>query len=206
MPKITKLEIPKTIEVKSYTPTITSTNQVLFSQDLNWEENKEYFCDYNVNHTAGPYIGILTYRNLISSAYESTADISQIISFLDDRAYVIGFSNHLNCKLEITGSIVELASSSAVFEIDENSNTQLTIDNESIEGYEMQLAIANWIIDNLKKRFEIECSVQDVFTYEIGDTVDIATGVKNIVKSAIITSIHTEYDGTLNYTMKMRCY
>lgn len=206
LPKITKLEIPKTIEVKSYTPTITSTNQVLFSQDLIWEEGKEYFCDYNVDHSAGPYVGILTYRNLISIAPESTLDISQIISFLDDRAYLIGFSNHYDCKLEITGSVVELTSSSANFLIDENSNTHLTIDNESIEGFEMQSQIAAWIIDNLKKRFEIECEIQDVFTYEIGDTVDIATGVKDIMKPAIITGIHTEYDGTLNFTLKMRCY
>ena len=206
LPKITKLEIPKTIEVKSYTPTITSTNQVLFSQDLIWEEGKEYFCDYNVAHSAGPYVGILTYRNLISIAPESTLDISQIISFLDDRAYLIGYSNHYDCNLEITGSVVELTSSSANFIVDENSNTHLTVDNESIEGIEMQSKIATWLIDNLMKRFEIECEIQDVFSYEIGDTVDIATGVKEIIKTAIITGIHTEYNGTLNYVVKMRCY
>ena len=60
-----------------------------------------------------------------------------------------------------------------------------------------------WLANNLNKRFKYKIKINDTFTYELGDTVELETGVyvndEMITRKALVTGIEYEYDGALDY-------
>lgn len=60
-----------------------------------------------------------------------------------------------------------------------------------------------WLANNLNKRFKYKIKINDTFTYELGDTVELETGVyvnnEMITRKAVVTGIEYEYDGALDY-------
>lgn len=78
-----------------------------------------------------------------------------------------------------------------------------TIDIRSIQDEETAKKVAMWLANNLNKRFKYKIKINDTFTYELGDTVELETGVyvndEMITRKALVTGIEYEYDGALDY-------
>ena len=92
---------------------------------------------------------------------------------------------------------------------DNNVANDKTIDIRSIENSAQANEISEWLTDNLNKKFYYKIKLHDAFTYEIGDTVRIETGIydengESIIKEAIITEIEYTYNGALEYYIYLR--
>lgn len=78
-----------------------------------------------------------------------------------------------------------------------------TIDIRSIQDEETAKKVGMWLANNLNKRFKYKIKINDTFTYELGDTVELETGVyvndEMITRKALVTGIEYEYDGALDY-------
>lgn len=220
-PKIEKLEKANSIEIKTYTPRITKTNQELVnSKQFRTKKGERYYFDYNVEHTAPAYKAELELRdwpifdqngNYIRDE-TVREDVSNNVAFLDNFAifygYIDNYEYYKDCDLYIYGNVVETVCESLKYVLDEKASNNLSIDNESVETKKQALKIYSWIAENYNKQFKILTEIQDTFTYELGDTVLLETNVyvnnQMIVKEAIITKIEQEYDGTLKYSIETR--
>ena len=63
--------------------------------------------------------------------------------------------------------------------------------------------------NNLKKKYTYKVKINDVFTYELGDTVELETGIygidnKMIVRKAVIVGIEYKSEGTLDYYLILK--
>lgn len=200
-PEITKKELPKLLLINKYTPTLQGIETV-FEQELvlNTESYNVFY--YNTEHTAPPYTAK---RYFQYEGHEDEVDITSTVYFTERKAYWQPVDGSIS-RYEITANKVELASTSLTYDIDINATNEITIDNQSIETNIN--SIANWLISNYNKRYEYNVEIQDIFTYELGDTVEIETGIISngamIIKQAIITGIEYKYNGSLHYNLMLR--
>lgn len=131
--------------------------------------------------------------------------------FLDNKAIWgtgLTLENSDAVMVKINGSVIEITSSSVEFNLTKEGKGTRTIDNESIETVLVAEALFQWLVTNYNKEFEYKVEVQDIFTYELGDTVLIDSNIyqqgKMITRPAIITKIETEYKGSLHYIFNVK--
>ena len=88
------------------------------------------------------------------------------------------------------------------------NESEKTIDVRSIQDDTTAKMIGKWLTDNMNKRYKYKIKANDACTYELGDTVEIETGVyKNdemIIKTAIVVGIEYEYNGALDYYLVLK--
>ena len=202
-PEIEKIEKPKSIRINKYAPT-TKGVQTVYDNTLTLIENRTNTFKYNVEHTAPPYKAT---RTLIDEVLNVGTIELQEVSFLEDRALWSPAWGE-ESRIEITANVVEITSTSANYKLNENSTEELTIDSESIEDEGQAYKVFEWLKKNYNKEFKYKVEIQDTFTYELGDSVWLATNVfvngKMIVRKAIITNIEYDYNGALHYYITLR--
>jgi len=107
--------------------------------------------------------------------------------------------------LELTFNCTTIIFTSYDYEVinSDMNREEKTIDIRSIQDEETANKIGEWLVSNLNKRFRYRIKINDAFTYELGDTVELETGVyineEMVVRKAIVTGIEYEYNGTLDY-------
>ena len=111
--------------------------------------------------------------------------------------------NLIGKKFELTFKCKTLQFSNSEYKTN-NYEEEKIIDVRSIQDTNTAVSVANWVNNNLKKKYTYKVKINDVFTYELGDTVELETGIygidnKMIVRKAIIVGIEYKYDGTLDY-------
>lgn len=201
-PEIEKEDVPSEIDINVYAPT-DKGNETIFDQKLNLIEAQWNTFKYNKEHTAPPYTAKRTFD---LGGEDTTVDMQGVV-FLEDRAGWSPLSGG-DSQIVITGHVIELSSTAQKFYTNNTGNKTQSIDNESINNTTQAKKIFNWLFDNYLKCFKYKVEIQDAFTYEIGDTVQIETGIyvngEMIVRNAIITNIEYEYSGALHYTLTLK--
>ncbi len=205
-PEIKKIEKATNIEIKMYYPINKGDMEIFNSRiDLSQEPSYYYF-NYNVDHTAPPYKATVT-----AIGFEQLGEIEVSMRFLDNKAIWgtgLTLENSDAVMVKINGSVIEITSSSVEFNLTKEGKGTRTIDNESIETVLVAEALFQWLVTNYNKEFEYKVEVQDIFTYELGDTVLLDSNIyqqgKMITRPAIITKIETEYKGSLHYILTLR--
>lgn len=140
------------------------------------------------------------YKSNITSTDNQDFDLSvslNVIYFMCSTLKDKIFELTLNCKI--------LRFSSCDYKITnyDTCKEEKTIDIRSIQDEETAKKVGMWLANNLNKRFKYKIKINDTFTYELGDTVELETGVyvndEMITRKALVTSIEYEYDGALDY-------
>ena len=140
------------------------------------------------------------------TAVDNTFDI---YTFPNVIVFFISDENLKNKIFELTLTCRTLSFTSVDNKImNNNEEEEKNIDIRSLQDDDTIEKISNWFIDNLNKKFKFKIKINDTFTYELGDTVTIETGVyeneKMIIKKAIIVGIEYTYDGTLDYYLILK--
>lgn len=117
--------------------------------------------------------------------------------------------NYLNKIFELKLACKIIQFSSSEYQIQAYNPENKIIDVRTIQDVNMAKSVANWINNNLKKKYTYKIKINDVFTYELGDTVELETGIygidnKMIVRKAVIVGIEYKYDGTLDYYLILK--
>lgn len=202
LPTIEKEDIPSEININIYSPT-DKGNETIYEENLNLIQDEWNIFKYNKEHTAPPYTAK---RTLDISGEEMTVDMQGVI-FLEDRAGWNPASGGYS-KITITGHVVEISSTTRQFSMNKNGTSNQSIENESIGTTQQAERVFKWLKDNYNKCFKYEVEIQDTFTYELGDTVWIETGIYvngiQIVRKAIIINIEYEYNGALTYILTLK--
>lgn len=203
-PTIEKIDKPKEVEVKYYLNT-TKSKITLVEQTIDiLEEPTNYYIKYSKEHSAPPYTATVTYKD------GTVKDISNEITFLENRAIwnnaYADEEQEINIKIE--GTEIELDSSSAIYSYDNNTSETKTIDDTSIQTISNAKKVFEWLKKGYNKDFKFQVEVQDTFTYELGDIVEIDTNVyvndEMVTIKAMITKIEQKYNGALHYTLTLR--
>ena len=168
---------------------------------MNYEENPNCEFVINIYNSDGTI-----YKSNITSYDEY--DFS-IITYPNEITFIT--KDNLADKIfELTIKNKTMQYSSLEYKIQEYETNELDkiIDVRSIQDENTAQKVGKWIINNINKRYKFKIKVNDTCTYELGDTVEIETGVyeKNqmIIKTAIIVGIEYEYDGTLDYYLWLK--
>ena len=205
-PEIEKEDMPSFVEVNKYNPTSKGV-QSIYNEDIDLQ-NDWYTFKYSSEHTGTPYVATFT--------PEDSSDIQLGCIFLEDRALYYAPKVKISGgdlilgkgTLEITGNVIEMTQTSSKYELDQNSTSELSIDSESIANEIQARNVFDWLKANLQKCFKYNVEIQDTFTYEIGDTVLIETGIyvddEMMKRTAIITDIEYQYNGALHYTLTLK--
>ena len=109
-------------------------------------------------------------------------------------------------KVQMTLNCTVLIFSSNDYAVNnKTSKKERSIDLRSVQSDDLAKEIGLWLANNYNKKYRFKVKINDTFTYELGDTVQIETGVyvnnKMIVKNAIIVGIEYEYNGALDYCL-----
>jgi len=203
-PDITKIDKPKSINIKTYYSTVKSTNTELFRQYYDKLIPGNMMMNYNVDHTKGDYhIYFWVGTMAETEAYA--------VMFFDNYAlFTISgpWNDEIEMNFRITGSVVEISSSDNNFILDINATDAENIDNKSIETSVIAQQVFDWLSINYNKEFEYKVEIQDTCTYELGDTVTIESNIYvngvQVVRNAIITGIDFGYEGSLHYILTLR--
>lgn len=212
-PKIEKDDKLKNINIKIYSNDLDEETEA-FSGKFN--TNIYGYATLNPNkslellgNTGGLATDVLnyifTFYNKDGTIYESGVT-SNVGSLYFDLIYIhyLPNSKYADKTYELTAKIRPFKFSSYDFIINNGKNEEIVIDNRNITSEEKAKEIANWYTDNLKKKYSYILHINDIFAYEIGDTIEFETGIYNaknemIYKTGIITGIEYEYNGTLDY-------
>lgn len=206
-PKIEKTETPKKIVIKQYAPTEKASENI-FDADIVWKEGDDNIFNYNCEHTKGPY-NLRRYFTQIDGS-EQYVDIGEDDGLLCYDSFCVfqpAFADNEKHRVIVTGTKIELNSIDMLYE-NKTGTTERTIDNESIDTWIQGKFIYYWLINNYLKCFKFEVELQDTFTYELGDTVELETGIEvngNMInKNAIVTGIEYTYKGFLDYRLTLK--
>lgn len=223
LPTITKEEKPSSVKMQIYTPKITESNINLVETDV-FELTRDLFVfnyENGIEHSTGPYTATVYYMWLNPDTNEwevnqfqngdlFSFDITNSVYCQDSRCIFYGYNETEEyIKIIVVGNKVELVQSSITYTISDGSTAvENSIDTQSIETQAQAQAVFNWLKTNYNKCFKYEISVNDAFTYEIGDTVEVETGiyVNNVMlkRKAIVVGIEYEYAGSLDYKLILK--
>lgn len=206
-PEITREEKPKIITINKYAPTSKGI-QTVYQGSPYVKDGENNVFKYNAEHTAPPYEG-----SVLLGGFENLGRLTLGGAiYLEDRCIwcpcagidIDGDDNDLT----ITADVIEITQTSKQYVLDSNSTEEITIDSESIENSTQANKVFEWLKTNYNKQFKYVVEIQDAFTYELGDSVWLATNVyvngKMLVRKAIITNIEYEYNGALHYYLTLK--
>lgn len=208
LPEIEKEKKPYTITINKYSPTSKGVTTIFEQQDVAIKEQL-YIFRYSNEHTSAPYTAKFNCNEV-----ESEYDLNCL--FLENRAYFQGTKVDGETLYDIvgagtvtiSGNVIEIIETSSQFSVDPNGSENITINTESIESEEQAKSVFEWLKSNYNKCFKYKVEIQDAFTYEIGDTIELETGIYingiMIKKKAIITNIEYEYKGALHYYLTLK--
>lgn len=212
-PEIEKEEIPSTINVNIYNSKDTG-NETIYDETLYSDGTADVTFKYNKDHTCKPYT--IKAINTDDNSDESEV-LEQSTIFLENCAigssYTISASGQYysligNYQVVITGDVIEISNTTQTYSTGSDSTDTVSIEDESIENTTQAKKVYEWLLSNYNKCFKYKIEVQDTFTYELGDTVLLETGVyvngEQIIRKAIITNIEYEYDGALTYNLTLK--
>ena len=214
-PEIRKNESKYNVTVKKYEYTFTDAQNFTFDRfSLISGQGVKLFPPMGDSLLdVSTYSFVLNIYNEDGSIYESNitqnkTGISVLVYM--DRIEVVATGAYANKKAELTVNIRMLEFSAIdVQKINDSSITdEKIIDARTILDPLDAQSVADWISENISKKYEYKIKVNDVCTYELGDTVQLETGIyKNnemIIKNAIIVGIEYEYEGYLDYYLILR--
>ena len=222
LPAIKKEEKPSSVKMAIYTPKITQNNTTLIETDV-FELTKDLFVfKYaGIEHSSAPYSATVYYMWFnpdtnewevihFQDGSEFSFDITSIVYCQDNKCIFLGYNETgEQIKIKVTGNKVELIQSSITYTIANGSSTvENSIDTQSIETQAQAKEVFEWLKTNYDKCFKYEINLNDAYTYELGDTVEVETGiyVNNIMmkRKAIIVGIEYEYAGALEYKLILK--
>lgn len=128
----------------------------------------------------------------------------------EDRIEVFSSEEYLSkkAKLEINLKLLDFSSFDVKKTNDSTISEEKIIDTRTILDPTDALIVANWISENISKKYEYKIKANDACTYELGDTVQLETGIyqgsEMINKNAIIVGIEYEYRGYLDYYLTLK--
>lgn len=131
------------------------------------------------------------------------------IGVLPNLIYFLAWDELADKTFELTIKCKLLQFSYSDYTIENNAtDEEKIIDIRSIQDEETAQRVGEWLIDNLNKRYKFKLKVNDACTYELGDTVQIETGIyqndEMIVRNAIVVGIEYEYRGYLDYYLILK--
>lgn len=210
-PEIEKQKSKYNILIKKYGYSTSKEKQEVFkgkftvskygSAHLNPYENIDFLSSDN-------YEFVLNIYNSDGSVYESNITSEQsdfAILVIPSTILFVAFGVLKDKIFEITVNCKTISFANSDYKVinyDEQSEEK-TIDIRSIQDEETAKKVGQWLASNLNKKFKFKIKINDTFTYELGDTVELETGVyeneEMVVRKAIVTGIEYEYNGTLDY-------
>jgi hypothetical protein len=223
-PEIEKEENKYSLMIKKYQHFITEEEQEVYKGKFTvkkygdiWETYLNPYEDIELLETnIESYLNLsfkLNIYNADGTVYKSNItavdNTFDIYTFPNVIVFFISDENLKNKIFELTLTCRTLSFTSVDNKImNNNEEEEKNIDIRSLQDDDTIEKISNWFIDNLNKKFKFKIKINDTFTYELGDTVTIETGVyeneKMIIKKAIIVGIEYTYDGTLDYYLILK--
>ena len=208
-PEIEKEEIPQYININKYSFS-EKENSTICHKNINISQLN--IIPYNVEHSKGTYQCYLmsddVRHDLDCLLLENKVIYDPKYSIEPNVLIYLLSSDCQYSDLYITGTEIEIQKVTEKHKLNDNSKEGIDIDSEAITEAVQVSNIINWLKTNLQKCFKYTVEVQDTFTYEIGDTVLIETGIyvnnEMLTRTAIITDIEYQYKGALHYTLTLK--
>ena len=228
-PTIEKKEENANIIVKLYTHSKDTEQQELAhvkfdKSSITFEKKENRYCYWKINYNTNKDLawiqdiqGDIEYEVKIYNSdgtlcNKALSDESYVLGTLTNFSFILSGDDYTNLidktfEIIIKGKTINF--NNIELKKDNNVANDKTIDIRSIENSAQANEISEWLTDNLNKKFYYKIKLHDAFTYEIGDTVRIETGIydengESIIKEAIITEIEYAYNGALEYYIYLR--
>lgn len=228
-PTIEKKEENANIIVKLYTHSKDTEQQELAhvkfdKSSITFEKKENRYCYWKINYNTNKDLawiqdiqGDIEYEVKIYNSdgtlcNKALSDESYVLGTLTNFSFILSGDDYTNLidktfEIIIKGKTINF--NNIELKKDNNVANDKTIDIRSIENSTQANEISEWLTDNLNKKFYYKIKLHDAFTYEIGDTVRIETGIydengESIIKEAIITEIEYTYNGALEYYIYLR--
>ena len=214
-PEIKKNESKYNVIAKKYNYTFNDAQDLYFDKFelIDNEEIKLFASDSDTLLDVSTYSFILNIYNTDGTIYESNITQNKtgitVIVYLD-RIEVVATGEYAGKYADLTINIRTLEFST--FDVkkvnDSTSNDEKIIDVRTILDPIDADLVTSWISNNILKKYEYKIKINDACTYELGDTVELETGIyKNnemITKNAIVVGIKYEYKGYLDYYLILK--
>ena len=132
------------------------------------------------------------------------------ITPFSDRIEVYASGNYSNKKaiLTVNAKRLEITDNDSRNEDYLLVDNDTTIDSRCIQSNDEAAFVKEWIEENILKKYEYKIKANDACIYELGDTVQIETGiyVNNVMikRKAIVIGIEYEYKGYLDYYLTLK--
>jgi len=220
-PKIEKQDNKYNITVKKYDYSISDSEEEVYSGTFKLSGQPTYGYAYLTPYkdvdflspTNGDSSFILNIYNSDGTTYASniteTGQYGIDYVVLPNTILFISTEDLLDKTLELTFNCKTLQFANSDCKIEDSTiNEEKIVDVRSVQDINTAEEIRDWIADNINRRYQYRIKVNDACTYELGDTVQIETGIykdnEMIVKTAIVVGIEYEYKGYLDYYLILR--